>query len=135
MKKTYIIVIIVVIVGLALFFTRQYWNPAFKTETDKSGEVTVKVVPQFEEGIAFQISMTAHAGELSTDMMRAAVFEDEDGTVHLPTAWEGDPPGGHHREGILRFGTFTPMPKKVDFTLLDIGSVKERKFSWMVPQK
>lgn len=131
MKKTYIIgIVIVVLAGAAFFLTR----PAFKTETDKSGEVTVKVVPQFDTEIAFKISMTAHSGELSADMMRVAVFEDENGTVHLPGRWEGDPPGGHHREGILRFGTFTPKPKKVDFTLLGIGTVKERKFSWVVPQ-
>lgn len=132
MKKTYIIGIISIVIfsGIAFFLTR----PAFKTETDKSGEVTVKVIPQFETEIAFKISLTAHAGELAADMMRAGVFEDEDGTAHFPTAWEGDSPGGHHREGVLHFGTFSPMPKKVGLTLLDVGSIKERKFSWVVPQ-
>jgi hypothetical protein len=135
MKKTYSISIIFVLVvgGLLLYFRHDIslFDFLFKIERDASGEVTVKVVPQFESGVSFKISMTAHAGELFADMMRAAVFEDEDGTVHLPTAWEGDQPGGQHREGILHFGAFSPMPKKVDLTLLDVGSVKERKFSWM----
>ncbi len=128
---------IVVIAGLLFFFRHDIalFDFFFKTERDAGGEVSVSVIPQFENGIDFKISMDTHAGELSADMMRAAVFEDEDGTVHLPTSWEGDPPGGHHREGVLHFGTFTPMPKKVDFALLDIGTVKERKFSWMVPLK
>lgn len=126
---------IVVVVGLLFYFRHDIslFDFLFKTERDASGEVSVSVIPQFEKGIDFKISMDTHAGELSTDMMRAAVFEDEDGTVHLPTSWEGDPPGGHHRAGVLHFGTFTPMPKKVDFTLLNIGTVKERKFSWRLP--
>lgn len=130
MKKIYIIGIVIIVAGIAFFLTR----PAFKTETDKREEVVVQVVPQFETEVAFKITMTAHSGELSADMMRSAVFEDEGGAAHLPTSWEGDPPGGHHREGILHFGIFTPKPKKVDLTLLDIGSIKERKFSWVVPQ-
>ncbi|MBI2120208.1 MAG: hypothetical protein HYT94_01130 [Parcubacteria group bacterium] len=124
-----------IIAGLLFYFRHDIplFDFLFKTERDAGGEVSVSVIPQFENGIDFKISMDTHAGELSADMMRAAVFEDEDGTVLLPTSWEGDPPGGHHREGILHFGTFAPMPKKVDFTLLGIGTVKERKFSWMVP--
>ena len=127
---------IVIIAGLLFYFRHNIplFDFLFKTERDVSGEVSVSVIPDFTKGVDFKISMDTHAGELSADMMRAAVFEDEDGTVHLPTSWEGDPAGGHHREGILHFGAFTPMLKKVDFTLLDIGSIKERKFSWMVPQ-
>jgi hypothetical protein len=138
MKKVYFLAGAVLVVGGLLFYFRHdiaLFDFLFKTERDASGEVSVSVIPDFTKGVDLTISMDTHAGELSADMMRAAVFEDEDGTVHLPTAWEGDPPGGHHREGILRFGAFSPMPKKVDFTLLDIGSVKERKFSWMVPLK
>lgn len=138
MKKTYFLIGIILIVGGLLFYFRHeipLFDFLFKTERDASGEVSVSVIPDFTTGVAFKISMDTHAGELSADMMRAGVFEDEDGTVHLPVSWEGDPSSGHHREGVLHFGTFTPMPKKVDFTLLGIGSAKERKFSWMVPQK
>lgn len=123
---------IVVLGGLLFYFRHQIplFDFLFKTERDVSGEVSVQVIPQFETEVAFKISLDTHSGELNTDMARAAVFEDEDGTVHLPTSWEGDPPGGHHREGVLHFGTFTPMPKKVDLILLNIGTVAERKFSW-----
>lgn len=136
MKKTYFLIgMVLVVVGLLLYFRHNIpmFDFLFKTQRDASGEVSVSVIPDFTTGVDFKISMTAHSGELSHDMARAGVFEDEDGTVHLPVSWEGDPPGGKKREGILHFGTFTPSPKKVDFTLLDIGSIKERKFSWMVP--
>lgn len=128
---------IVVFCGLLFYFRHDIslFDFLFKTERDTSGEVSISVIPDFTKGIDFKISMSTKGGELSADMMRAGVFEDEDGTVHLPTSWEGDPAGGHHREGVLHFGAFTPMPKKVDFTLLDIGTVKERKFTWLVPQK
>lgn len=136
-KKTIIFsAVIVIVIGLLFYFRHEIplFDFLFKTERDASGEVSVSVIPDFTNGIDFKISMDTHAGGLSADMMRAAVFEDEDGTVHLPVSWEGDPPGGHHREGVLHFGAFTPMPKKVDFTLLDIGGIKERKFSWVVAE-
>lgn len=135
-QKYFLIGILAVFAGAALFFFRHdipLFDFLFKTQTNKSGEVTVKVIPQFETEIAFKISMTAPAGELSEDMMRSGVFEDEDGTVHLPTSWNGDPIGGHHREGVLHFGTLSPKPKKVDFILLNIGAIPERGFSWTVP--
>lgn len=138
MKKIYFLIGTILVVAGILFYFRHdisLFDFLFKTERDASGEVSVSVIPDFTTGVDFKISMDTHAGELSADMMRAGVFEDEDGTVHLPVSWEGDPAGGHHREGVLHFGTFTPMPKKVDFTLLGIGSAKERKFSWMVPVK
>lgn len=138
MKKTsFLIGGVLVIIGTLFYFRHDIslFDFLFKTERDASGEVSVSVIPDFTNGVDFKISMDTHAGELSADMIRAGVFEDEDGTVHLPTSWEGDPSSGHHRAGVLHFGAFTPMPKKVDFTLLDIGGVKERKFSWMVPQK
>jgi hypothetical protein len=136
MKKIYLLVSIIFIVGAALFYFRHdipLFDFLFKTERDKSGEVSVSVIPQFEKGVDFKISMSTKGGELSADIMRAAVFEDEDGTAHLPAAWEGDPPGGHKREGVLRFGAFTPMPKKVDLTILNIGAIPQRKFSWKLP--
>lgn len=138
MKKTYFLVGIILVVGGLLFYFRHdisLFDFLFKTERDVSGEVSISAIPDFSKGIDFKISMSTKGGELSQDMMRAGVFEDEDGTVHLPTSWEGDPPGGKKREGILHFGTFTPSPKKIDLTILDIGTVPQRKFSWMVPQK
>lgn len=127
-----------VVFGGLLFYFRHdisLFDFLFKTERDTSGEVSISVIPDFAKGIDFKISMSAKGGKLSHDMMRSAVFEDEDGTVHLPTSWEGDAPGERKREGVLHFGTFTPMPKKVDLTILNIGTVPQRKFSWMVPSK
>lgn len=138
MKKIYLILGTVFIVCIALFFFRHdipLFDFLFKTERDASGEISMRVMPQFEKGIDFKISMSTKGGELSADMMRSAVFEDEDGTVHLPTSWEGDAPGGKKREGVLHFGELTPMPKKIDLTILNIGMIPQRKFSWMMPSK
>jgi hypothetical protein len=127
----------VLVVGLLFYFRHDIplFDFLFKTQRDASGEVSISVIPDFTTGVDMKISMSTKGGELVHDMMRAAVFEDEDGTVHLPTAWEGDPAGGKKREGVLHFGTFAPMPKKVDLTILNIGTTAQRKFSWMVPQK
>ena len=125
----------VIIAGLLFYFRHDIslFDFLFKTKRDVSGEVSISVIPDFSQGVDVKISMSTKGGELNADMVHAAVFEDEDGTVHLPTSWEGDAPGGKKREGVLHFGIFTPMPKKVDLTILNIGTVSERKFSWMVP--
>lgn len=125
------------VVGLLFYFRHDIplFDFLFKTERNTDGEVSISVIPQFSQAVDFvdfKVSMSTRSGDLSMDMAHAAVFEDEDGTVHFPTSWEGDAPGGHKREGTLHFGTFKPMPKKVDLTILNVGTVAQRKFSWMV---
>jgi len=51
----------------------------------------------------FSIALNTHSQNLSDDLVKTAVLIDSQGGRHAPTGWEGSPPGGHHRSGILRF--------------------------------
>ncbi len=67
---------------------------------------------------------------MSDDMAKAAVLKDENGKKYIPISWEGAPPGGHHRQGILKFGPLSPTPKKIKLVISGVGGISERKFLW-----
>ncbi|MBI5462998.1 MAG: hypothetical protein HY941_12505 [Gammaproteobacteria bacterium] len=105
-----------------------------ETQTNREGSVTVKVTPRNISPQAkrwdFEIVFDTHVAALDQDMRRAAVLVDGSGTAQPPLAWEGDPPGGHHRKGILHF---QPLPGSAEFLELrisGIGGVDERVFRW-----
>lgn len=72
--------------------------------TVDSGEVEVTITPirLDDTGATLQIALDTHSVELSLDMASAAAL-DIDGTAWPVESWTGDGPGGHHREGELRF--------------------------------
>lgn len=45
-------------------------------------------------------------------------------------AWQGDPPGGHHRKGVLQFSSPSQMPKSVELQIKGVGGVATRTFRW-----
>jgi hypothetical protein len=100
-------------------------------QTSKDGPVTVKVVP-LEIGTAaaewrFEVVLDTHTVPLDQDMVAAARLEGSGGKA----SWQGDPPGGHHRKGILVFPR--PTVDEAVVTLTGIGGVAERVFRWRVP--
>jgi hypothetical protein len=68
--------------------------------------VTVEVVPvalaKDSPRWEFRVALNTHSLELNEDMAEATVMVGN-GREYPPLGWEGDGPGGHHREGILRF--------------------------------
>lgn len=79
-------------------------SSALPTRTVEAGAVTVKLAPgQFDAtGAAIKITFDTHSEELDLDVAGAARLEV--GGVPWPAdGWSGDGPGGHHREGELRF--------------------------------
>jgi hypothetical protein len=60
-----------------------------------------------------------------------AALADSAGREYRAIAWEGDPPGSHHRKGILKFEPIKPAPTSVMLKIRRIG-VAERTFSWPV---
>jgi hypothetical protein len=69
--------------------------------------VTIKVTPRSLASTAdnweFTIVFDTHSQDLSDDLLKSARLLDGVGGQQSPMAWEGAPPGGHHREGVLRF--------------------------------
>ncbi len=96
--------------------------------------VTVAVTPQnLSTGAKiwdFKIVLDTHSGELSDDLVKTATLLDGKGGRHAPIRWEGAGPGGHHREGTLRFNAVTPPPESVELRIQRSGESKARSFRW-----
>ncbi len=78
-------------------------DAGLETRSVAAGEVDIEIEPRQldDQGAVFAITLDTHAVDLSADLTRAAL---EVGGVTWPVeAWSGDGPGGHHREGDLRF--------------------------------
>jgi hypothetical protein len=109
---------------------------ALEAKTNKEGRVTVKVTPQAPSDAAaplrFQVVLDTHSAALDQDMRASAVLV-AGGTERAALAWEGDPPGGHHREGVLVFPPLGAGPRAVTLTIKDVGGVAERAFAWTLP--
>ena len=77
--------------------------------TVQAGSVQVAIEPlQLDQrGAAFQITLTTHSGRLDVDLAGQARLQ-VDGVAWGGASWSSSPPGGHHRQGTLRF---TPATK------------------------
>ncbi|MCK6427610.1 MAG: hypothetical protein L6Q72_00770 [Burkholderiaceae bacterium] len=102
------------------------------TQTSRGGGVTVSVTPKDLAAGArrwdFEIVFDTHTVDLNHDVVKSAALIDAAGGRHAPLAWEGDPPGGHHRKGVL---SFRPLGAVDEITLRirDVG-MPERVFRW-----
>lgn len=108
----------------------------WETKTDDRPPVTIKVTPvEFGKGAEtwkFQVVFDTHSGSLDNDLLAAASLADDKGNVYRPVAWEGPGPGGHHREGVLRFTPLSPTPPTITLNIRDVGGIPERIFTWEV---
>jgi hypothetical protein len=79
-----------------------------ETRTLSAGEIDIKLEPHQldDQGAAFAITLDTHSAELSMDLSAAEL--EVAGTSWPVTGWDGDGPGGHHREGELRFEAAGP---------------------------
>lgn len=105
-------------------------------QMNNEGGVTVKVTPRnlAPDAVSwdFEITLNTHTKALNQDLSRSAVLIDAAGKSHTATGWEGSPPGGHHRSGVL---SFQPLPGKqaaVELRVSGIGGVEVRKFRWQL---
>ncbi len=108
-------------------------DTTFKTQTVEEGSVTVAVTPvvlKTGEPLEFDIAMNTHSVDLSNDMLKAVVLQDDTGKEYAPTAWDGPAEGGHHREGKIKFGELATGAKSVTLIVKGIAGVPERTFKW-----
>lgn len=117
--------------GLAL---AQAGAAALKAQTSSARGVTIKVTPKnLFGGVAtweFTVALDTHSGSLSDDLMKTAQLLDGTGGRHAPLAWEGAPPGGHHRSGVLRFNPVLPLPQTIELRIDRPGEPEPRSFRW-----
>jgi hypothetical protein len=79
------------------------------TRTIEAGEVTVELTPtRVDEDVAIvEIVLDTHSTELDMNLRRASSLT-VDRVTWPTTRYRGDGPGGHHREGTLRFRAAGP---------------------------
>src|SRR3990167_2481828 len=98
-------------------------------------EIKVTATPQKILGEArtwdFEVVMETHTKALNDDLAKSAVLI-ADGKQYLPLGWEGAPPGGHHRKGVLRFKAIAPPPAAVELRIRLAGDPSPRSFKWLL---
>lgn len=110
----------------------QNFNPGPQINNEGVVEVTIKPKNFSEKEWIFEISLNTHSEELNIDLLENALMLDDKGNKYRPIHWDGDPLGGHHRSGFLKFNPVLPLPESITIKILNIGGIKERSFVWQL---
>lgn len=108
---------------------------AYGSKTSRKNMVTVNVKPnRITPGnpVRFKVRISTHSVELADDMVSVSTLKDDLGREYRPVRWEGSPPGGHHRKGILVFTALEGNPKSITLVIRGIGNIPERLFEWKI---
>ena len=108
---------------------------AYKTKSNKENRVRVDVRPvQLSPGkpAKFEIRMNTHSGDLSQDLIAVCTLTDSSGREYRPINWDGSPPGGHHRSGVLEFSDLGEEAKSITLVIREVANVPERIFNWSI---
>jgi uncharacterized protein YxeA len=107
-------------------------NSILETKENNDGSVSVSVSPRSfnDSSWDFDITLTTHSDELNSDLVEVSELVDDKEKVYRPTSWEGSPPGGHHREGVLKFNPISPRPKFITLKIKNVGGAPERSLEW-----
>ena len=124
--------------GLSLGSAASFGADGLRLErrTSLAGSVAVSVRPvdvaPGAKSWNFEIDMVAHSEPLEEDLTKVAVLTDDMGVRHPPTAWKGDPPGGHRRQGVLQFMPLAGRPAYVELQIRPEETADVRTFRWQL---
>lgn len=101
-------------------------------QTNSEGQITIQVTPQELSSSSwdFEIVLDTHSNSLDQDLVVNSILIGEDGGEYQPISWNGDPPGGHHRKGVLKFNPISPIPSSIELKIYQIGTDGEKVFRW-----
>lgn len=106
----------------------------FGARSSSAAGVTVKVTPKDVSPQAavwtFAVVLETHSQDLRDDLAKTAALVDARGGRHAPLAWEGAPPGGHHRSGVLRFKGLGSQDGVLELQIHRTGEPAPRVFRW-----
>ena len=109
---------------------------ALSSQTSSEQGVSVLATPRDLSPAAkeweFEIVLQTHSQDLSDDVKAVSTLIADGRATQAPTAWEGDPPGGHHRKGVLRFEPITPRPETIELRILRPTESSPRSFRWQL---
>lgn len=116
----------------ALAASSEAANPSLPMQSSSARGVTIKVTPKTLASNAgsweFAIVLDTHSQDLSDDLVKSSLLLDVSGGQYSPVAWDGAPPGGHHREGVLRFKPVSPQPQSIELQIRRAGEDAPRSF-------
>ena len=92
---------------------------------------TLQKIPNEAKTWDFEVVLETHTKALNDDLSRSSVLI-ADGKQYLPLGWEGAPPGGHHRKGVMRFKAIAPLPAAVELQIRLAGDPSPRSFKWLL---
>ena len=107
----------------------------FETQTNSEGPITFQVTPKYDptsQILKFEITLTAHSGDLNQDLAKNVVLVDDKDNQSSPISWEGDPLGGHHRTGVLKFKSPAKNLKSITLKINPGENIKEVNFTWQM---
>lgn len=111
-------------------------SSSYETKERSEGNVTVSVTPQTlkeNNKPLFYVEFETHSVELDFDASAITVLVDDRRNSFGQPAWEGSPPGGHHRKGALSFARdLSNTTKSVTLTFTNIANIPARTFIWEV---
>jgi hypothetical protein len=127
------------ITGLLVFLTAALLAPgsdaasALPAQSSSATGVTVKATPRTLSGPVweFEVVFDTHTRELKDDVAKSASLVAGGRTI-APAGWEGDPPGGHHRKGVLKFNAIEPRPQAIELRIERPGEPEARSFRWQL---
>ena len=108
---------------------------AYQAQSDDQNRVRVDVRPvQLLPGqpAKFEIRINTHSGDLSQDLVAVSTLKDNSGREYRPTKWNGSPPGGHHRSGVLEFPKLGNGAQSITLVIREVANVPERVFNWSI---
>lgn len=124
-----VLVIAVLALGLAIDVG------AYEMKSNNENRVRVDVQPvQLAPGqpMKFEVRMNTHSADLSQDLAAVSTLKDNNGREYKATAWQGSPPGGHHRKGVLEFPDLAQNSESITLVIRGIDNVPERTFNWRI---
>lgn len=105
-----------------------------QAQTVTIGTVTYTITPKNINSNSgtwdFEVVLDAHTGSLEQDLVSLISIVDNRSNEYQAIKWIGDPPGGHHREGVLKFSAITPYPIYVELKIQTIGVTEKSTLRW-----
>ncbi|MDO8263812.1 MAG: hypothetical protein Q7T21_11390 [Gallionella sp.] len=107
------------------------YEPQVSNEREIKVTATLQHIPNEAKTWDFEVTLETHTKALGDDLVKSSMLI-ADGKQYTPLGWEGAPPGGHHRKGLLRFRAIAPQPASVELQIRLAGDASPRSFKWLL---
>jgi len=105
------------------------YAPQVSNEREIKVTATLQNIPSEAKTWDFELTLETHTKALADDLAKSSVLI-ADGKQYLPLGWNGAPPGGHHRKGVLHFKAIAPSPAAVELQIRLASDPSPRSFKW-----